>query len=335
MIRPAADPGPDRDHDRGIGALGGAVEVLGECREVGVVVDEHRQPCALGDQVTDRHVGDRQVDRGDRDAAVVVDRRRDAEADRELRRGGPRAPRRSRGPASRPARPRSVRWSAPCSPNRRCAPRPGPRPTSSCPRGQPRSSRSLGGPGAFKEWGRWAGIERASALFLAFYAFRRRTAAARQARVQGLPLPQGAPLAVPQPGPLQPAGARQAIAEGRAGPRRAGRQGGGRSGREHPPPDPQVGGDRGGRLDPAQHAGVHGLGPAAGVQALRATPRTRCTAIRSCSPARRRSSSLEPTRGRPTRRSPGPLPRRSASTSSRAATRLTTAARRASSAPTR
>ena len=77
----AADPGPDRQHHRVVGAAGGAEEMLGEGGDVGVVVDEDRQPGALADELADRQVVDRQVDRGDRDAAVVVDRRRDAETD--------------------------------------------------------------------------------------------------------------------------------------------------------------------------------------------------------------------------------------------------------------
>jgi hypothetical protein len=56
--------------------------MLGERRRVGVVVDEHRQPEALGDQVPNRDVRDRQVDRGDREAALAVYRARDPEPDR-------------------------------------------------------------------------------------------------------------------------------------------------------------------------------------------------------------------------------------------------------------
>ena len=56
--------------------------VLGEDRRVGVVVDEDRQAEPLAHQVAERHVVDRQVVRPDRDPALVVDQRRDAEADR-------------------------------------------------------------------------------------------------------------------------------------------------------------------------------------------------------------------------------------------------------------
>ena len=75
----AADSGPDRQHHRVVGAAGGAVEVLGEGGDVGVVVDEDRQPGPFADQLADRQVVDREVDRGDRNTTVVVDRRRDPE----------------------------------------------------------------------------------------------------------------------------------------------------------------------------------------------------------------------------------------------------------------
>ena len=61
--RPSASP------CRGV-PCGGAVEVLGQGGDVGVVVDEDRQADPLGDEVADRQVGERQVDGGDGDAAA-------------------------------------------------------------------------------------------------------------------------------------------------------------------------------------------------------------------------------------------------------------------------
>ena len=92
--QPAADPGPDRQHDHVGASRAGAEAVLGERRDVGVVVDEDRQPEALADQVADRDVDDRQVDGADRDPALAVDRARDPEPDRRgLRTGVDRASR--------------------------------------------------------------------------------------------------------------------------------------------------------------------------------------------------------------------------------------------------
>ncbi len=84
----AADPGADGQHHRVRLALGGAVEVLGQGGDVGVVVDEDRQPDPLADQVADRQVRERQVDGRDRDAAVVIDRRRNPQTDRLRLRAG-------------------------------------------------------------------------------------------------------------------------------------------------------------------------------------------------------------------------------------------------------
>ena len=63
----AADPGADRQHHRVVGAAGGAVEVLGQGGDVGVVVDEDGQADPLADQVADRQVVERQVDGRDGD----------------------------------------------------------------------------------------------------------------------------------------------------------------------------------------------------------------------------------------------------------------------------
>ena len=89
----AADPGADRQHHRVRLALRGAVEVLGEGRDVGVVVDEDRQADPLADQVADRQVGQRQVDRGDRDAACRDRSSPGCRGRPRRRRGAPRAPR--------------------------------------------------------------------------------------------------------------------------------------------------------------------------------------------------------------------------------------------------
>src|SRR5262249_49084169 len=78
----AADPGPDRQHHHVVGAAPGAIQVLGQGRDVGVVVDEDRKPGATTDHLADRQVVDRQVDGRDRDTPVVVDRGRDPEAHR-------------------------------------------------------------------------------------------------------------------------------------------------------------------------------------------------------------------------------------------------------------
>ena len=264
----AADPGADRQHHRVFGAARGAVEMLGEGGDVGVVVDEDRQAGALADEVADRQVVDRQVDRGDRDAAVVVDRRRDAEADRGDARAAPRGPRRSRGPAARPARPRSARSSA--SRLSQSTFESASRTPSSIfvpPRSTPidfalHSSRVGQG------WRRaTAGIGMISAVF---HGRRWRAAALRAARVQGLPVPEGPLVRVAVPRSLRPQRADSARAEVVA-PRQGARSPSapGRRGRWTAQAGAQMGRDRGARLDPAQLPRLRRLRPAAVLQALR------------------------------------------------------------------
>jgi hypothetical protein len=72
----------DRQQQR-IGVVRGRPEApLGQHRRRRIVVDEDRQPEPLGHEVAEREVADRQVDRGHRDAALLVDQRGDSEADR-------------------------------------------------------------------------------------------------------------------------------------------------------------------------------------------------------------------------------------------------------------
>ena len=78
----AADAGAERQHQRDALAARGAVAVLREQREIGVVVDERGQADALGHHLGERQAGDRQVHRGRRETALVVDQAGDPEADR-------------------------------------------------------------------------------------------------------------------------------------------------------------------------------------------------------------------------------------------------------------
>ena len=79
---PAADPRAEGQEHRVARAARRAPAPLGQHRGVAVVVDEHRQVEALGDEVADRDVLERQVVGGERDAALAIDQARDAEADR-------------------------------------------------------------------------------------------------------------------------------------------------------------------------------------------------------------------------------------------------------------
>ena len=78
----AADAGAESHDQRDVSAGGRAVAHLGEQRDVGVVVGHGRRPDALGDDRRDRHADDRQMGRGDDDAAGGVDQAGHAEADR-------------------------------------------------------------------------------------------------------------------------------------------------------------------------------------------------------------------------------------------------------------
>ena len=80
--QPAADPGADRQHDRLAAAARRPGAVLGERRQVGVVVDEHRQAEPLGHHVGEHDVLERQVDGDHRVPATLIDQRGDSEADR-------------------------------------------------------------------------------------------------------------------------------------------------------------------------------------------------------------------------------------------------------------
>src|SRR5947209_12652003 len=64
-----------------VGPARGAAVLLCEQREVGIVVDVDGQPDALFHHVAERDVVERQMDALDRDAALDVDERGDAEAD--------------------------------------------------------------------------------------------------------------------------------------------------------------------------------------------------------------------------------------------------------------
>ncbi len=72
--QPAADPRPDRQEDGVSRASRGAPPVFGESGGVRVVVEHDRDSEPLGHDVPDRDVDDRQVDRADRDAALLIDR---------------------------------------------------------------------------------------------------------------------------------------------------------------------------------------------------------------------------------------------------------------------
>jgi hypothetical protein len=84
----AADPRPERHEEGVLGAARGAEQVLGEQRDVRVVVDVHGQPEPLAHQVPERHASERQVRRPQRPPAALLDERGDPEADRlHVRRG--------------------------------------------------------------------------------------------------------------------------------------------------------------------------------------------------------------------------------------------------------
>ena len=78
----AADPGAEREHHHLVAARAGARARLGEDRAVGVVVDDHRQLQALGHDVREADVVQREVDGLDGQPRARVERARDAEADR-------------------------------------------------------------------------------------------------------------------------------------------------------------------------------------------------------------------------------------------------------------
>ena len=201
-------------------------------RDVGVVVDEHRQPESLRHQVPDRHVGEVQVDGDDRHAALAVDRARDARARPPRRRGAPRAPSAARARASRAARPGAGRGWAPSSGGRSGARSPRPRPASSSRPGRrrwprPCSTESRLAPQVgttSRAGGIWTMRQYYPLMPADGRASRRAAGPPRAPRLQGLPV---APRAAEPPavaGPLQ-------------APRPRERQG--RKGRPSAPPRPR------------------------------------------------------------------------------------------------
>src|SRR5205823_1196881 len=80
--QPTANPGPDRHHDRFADSAGGAGPVLGDGRQIAVVIDEYGQIQALGHNVRERNVGQGEVDGDDRDPAALIDLGGDPEPDR-------------------------------------------------------------------------------------------------------------------------------------------------------------------------------------------------------------------------------------------------------------
>ena len=71
--QPAADAGADREQDGLVATAGGAGAVLGDCRTVRVVVDEHRKIEPLGHYVGEHDVLEREVDGDHRVARPLID----------------------------------------------------------------------------------------------------------------------------------------------------------------------------------------------------------------------------------------------------------------------
>jgi hypothetical protein len=80
--QPAADPGPEREHDHVARAMARTDAPLGDCGCVPVVVDAHRERETLVHPVTEVEVGQRDVRGRDRAARALVDRGRDPKAER-------------------------------------------------------------------------------------------------------------------------------------------------------------------------------------------------------------------------------------------------------------
>ena len=80
--QPAADARADGQHDDVPRAGGRPGPGLGEHRRVAVVVDEHRDPEALGHDIGEGHVHERKVVGDRRDPAPAIDQAGDPEADR-------------------------------------------------------------------------------------------------------------------------------------------------------------------------------------------------------------------------------------------------------------
>ena len=79
--QPAADARAQREQQRVARPARRAVTVLGQQRDVRVVVGPHRQAEALGHHVAKRHAAQRQVHRAVDDAGRRIDERGNAEAD--------------------------------------------------------------------------------------------------------------------------------------------------------------------------------------------------------------------------------------------------------------
>ena len=79
--QPAADPGADREHDQMPAAQGAILVGLRERGARAVVVDEHGQPEALGEQRAQREVGERDVHAEADPARLELDDARDPDAD--------------------------------------------------------------------------------------------------------------------------------------------------------------------------------------------------------------------------------------------------------------
>jgi len=80
---PAADARAEGEHDHVLRAAASAGRPLCERRRVGVVLDGDGEPQALGGSVAESEVVQRDVDRASDGSALVVDLRRDSEADRD------------------------------------------------------------------------------------------------------------------------------------------------------------------------------------------------------------------------------------------------------------
>src|SRR4051794_5346431 len=80
--QPAADAGSERQHHEVIRAAAGAEAPFGLRRGVRVVVDRYGQAEPVAHSPAQVELAERDVDRGDGDARALVDRGRDAEAER-------------------------------------------------------------------------------------------------------------------------------------------------------------------------------------------------------------------------------------------------------------
>ena len=80
--QPTTDAGAERQHDHVARPAPGAGLPLADGSGVRVVVDSAGQTEALAEQCAQRHLGQRDVHRGDRGPGCLVDRRGHAEADR-------------------------------------------------------------------------------------------------------------------------------------------------------------------------------------------------------------------------------------------------------------